>query len=315
MTFAHISRHKVRGLARPLGRLAVLLFGITTLMFFALRAAGDPIAVLAGEDAGPELIERIRAQYGLDRPLPLQYVLYLASVLRLDFGESLATGQPALGYVLSQLPATLLLATLGMGVTLLIAVPVGAWLGLRPDAAERRLGAAIIFIIQGVPGFVTALILIQVFVIGLQWLPSLGFADPRTWILPSAALASFLAPKLIRVISANVSEAMREDYIRTARAIGASPRSVLWREALPNALLGATALVGTQFAFMLSGVVIIELLFYWPGLGLLLLKSSKTLDFPVLQAIAFVVAVLVFTVNGLVNLTFHRLDPRLRPPR
>ena len=305
-------RTRLSSIGRPIGNLLVLLFGISTLMFFALRAAGDPVAVLAGEDASPELIEAIRARYGFDQPLPLQYFFYLGNLLRLDFGDSLATGQPALAYVFSQLPATLLLAFLGMTVTLLVAIPAGAWLGLRPDAPERRLAAGSVFFMQGVPGFVLALILIQIFVIRLEWLPSLGFADPRTWILPSVALASFLAPKLIRVISANVAEAMREDYIRTARANGASARELLWREALPNALLGATALIGTQFAFLLSGVVIIELLFYWPGLGLLLLRSSRTLDFPVLQALAFVVALLVFSVNGLTNFAFRLLDPRLR---
>ena len=144
-----------------------------------------------------------------------------------------------------------------------------------------------------------------------MWLPSLGFADVRAWILPSISLASFLAPKLIRLIAANVSEAMRQEYVRTARSIGASPRSILWREAMPNAILGAVALVGTQFAFLFSGAVIIEVLFLWPGIGLLLLKSAQTLDFPVLQAIAFIVAVLVFLVNALTNLVFRIIDPRV----
>jgi len=297
--------------SRLLGNFVVLLLGITTLMFFALRAAGDPIIVMAGENAGPEMIAALRQQYGFDQPLLLQYLYYLGNVLKLDFGASLASGEAALPLVLSQLPATLLLAFLGMTVTLVVSVPVGAWLGARPDRASVRIVSAIVVFAQGLPGFVTALILIQIFVVQLMWLPSLGHADVRTWILPSLSLASFLAPKLIRVIAANVAEAMRQEYIRTARSIGSSAASILWREAFPNAILGTVALVSAQFAFLFAGAVIIEVLFLWPGIGLLLFESAQTLDFPVLQAITFVVAVLVFLVNTLSNLVFRRIDPRI----
>jgi len=299
-------------ITKSLGNLIILLFGITTFMFFALRMAGDPITVLAGENASVELIAEINKQYGFDQPLIVQYQFYILNILRLDFGVSLSTGQPALTYVLSQVPATLLLAFLGMSVTLAISVPVGAWLGMKPDALSRRLASGIVFFMQGLPGFVTALLLIQVFVVQLMWFPSLGYSQVKAWILPSISLASFLAPKLVRMISANVSEAMREEYIRTARSIGASEWSLLWREAVPNAMLGAVALIGTQFAFLFAGAVIIEVLFLWPGIGLLLFRSAQTLDFPVLQAIAFVIAILVFIVNSLINATFSFLDPRLQ---
>ena len=305
-------RRLVKPLTKRLVDLLVLLFGLTTLLFFALKAAGDPVAVLAGNDATPEQIAALRAQYGFDRPLAVQYLLFMLNVVQLDFGASLATEQPALMEVLRRLPATLLLAVLGMGVTVLLSVPIGAWLGFRPDAPGRRIAAAVVFFFQGVPGFVFALVLIQIFVVQLMWLPSLGYASPATWLLPSIAIASFLAPKLIRVVAANVAEAMREDYIRTARAVGASPGALLWREALPNAVLGATALIGTQFAFLISGAVIIEVLFLWPGIGLLLFKSTQALDFPVIQAFAFVVAILVFAINSLTDVMFRAIDPRLR---
>jgi len=296
---------------RLIGNFLVLLLGITTLMFFALRAAGDPIIVLAGENATAEMIEAIRQQYGFDKPLLLQYLYYLGNVLRLDFGDSLASGQAALPYVMSQLPATVLLAFLGMSVTVAVSVPVGVWLGAQPERAGARVVGVVVVFAQGMPGFVTALILIQVFVVQLMWLPSLGHADIRNWILPSVSLASFLAPKLIRVIAAGVSESMRQEYIRTARSIGLSPREILWREAFPNAILGTVALVGAQFAFLFAGAVIIEVLFLWPGIGLLLFESAQSLDFPVLQAIAFVIAVLVFFVNALTNVIFRAVDPRI----
>ncbi|MCB2106985.1 MAG: ABC transporter permease [Rhodobacteraceae bacterium] len=304
----------VMPLLLQLRKLAWLLFAVTTLLFFTLRAAGDPALVLAGNDATPEQLAAIRAQFGLDRPLIVQYFSYMWNVLQFDFGKSLASGEPALEKVLGMMPRTLHLAVLALLSTAMIAVPLGAWLGFKPENPERRLVSGAVFILQGVPGFVTALLLIQVFAVNLRMLPSLGYepADPKFWILPTASLASFLVPSLTRVVAANVAEAMREDYIRTARANGASQLTLLWRHAVPNALLGAAALLSVQFAFMLGGSAIIETIFSWPGLGWLLLESTQTLDFPVVQALAFCIAILVFTVNASMDLVFRYLDPRLR---
>ena len=316
---------------QQLSRLLVLLFMVTTLLFFMLRLAGDPALVLAGNDASPEKLAAIRAQYGLDKPLLIQYFNYMLNLLQGDFGRSLASGEPAMGKVLTMLPATLLIAGLAMLISILIAIPLGAWLGFKPERPDRRAVSGIIFVFQGVPGFVTALIFIQVFAVNLRLLPSLGMEwgtieyinlfsnlsipipiPSKTWILPSCSLAWFLMPSLTRVVAANTSEAMREDYIRTARAGGASGKSVLWRHALPNALLGAAALIGTQFAFLMGGAVITETIFAWPGIGWLLIESTQTLDFPVVQALAFCIAILVFIVNAITELSFQFLDPRLR---
>ncbi|MDX2142123.1 MAG: ABC transporter permease [Rhodospirillaceae bacterium] len=297
-----------------LRKLAWLLFAVSTLLFFLLRQAGDPALVLAGNDATPEQLTAIRAQYGLDRPLFIQYLSFLWNAIQLDFGKSLASAEPALAKVLDMLPRTLHLAGMAILLTASIAVPLGSWLGFKPENPERRAVSSVIFVMQGVPGFVTALILIQVFAVNLRLLPSLGYEplDWRTWILPTCSLASFLVPSLTRVVAANVAEAMREDYIRTARANGASQMALLWRHAVPNALLGAAALIGTQFAALLGGSAIIETIYSWPGMGWLLLESIQTLDFPVLQAEVFVIAFMVFSVNALTDLVFRFLDPRLR---
>lgn len=302
-------------LARRLGQLVALLFGISTLIFFLLRLAGDPAAIIAGEFADADTLAAIRARYGLDRPLLVQYVTFVGSLLTLNFGTSIASGAPAIDLVLERLPATLLLALLGVGANMLVSVPLGAWLGAKPDAPAQRAGSAVVFVGQGVPGFVVGLVLIQVFAVRLGWLPSIGDGSWQHWILPALTLASFMAPKLIRVLSANVSEGMREDYIRTARSHGASERVVLWRHALPNALLGATALVGAQLAFILSGALVTEVIFAWPGLGRLLVDSVVRLDFPIVQAAVCVIALLVFLANALTDILFGVLDPRLRQQR
>ncbi len=297
---------------RPLRDLGLLLLGTLTVLFFLLRLTGDPALVLAGPDASDEQVAAIRAEYGLDRGLHVQYLSYLGNLLQLDFGRSLADGSPALPRVLTAYPASLLLAATAMLTTLAVAVPAGAWLGARRGGRLRATVRWLLFVLQGFPGFVTALLLVQLFAIELVWLPALGSSGPVAWILPTVSVAAFLVPKLTRLIEANVAAAIGSAYVRTARAIGATEREVLWRHALPNALLGATALIGAQFAFLMTGLVIIESIFAWPGIGWLLVQSTTNLDFPVVQAITTVVVVTVFAVNRLVDLLQHGLDPRIR---
>jgi peptide/nickel transport system permease protein len=291
--------------------LILLMVGTTSILFFLLRLSGDPAVVLAGPDATEEQLHAIRAEYGLDRGLAMQYVSYIGNLITLDFGKSLADGTPALAKALTAFPASLLLAGLAMLVTFLCAIPTGVWLGARRDGLVRTVARSLLFALQGFPGFVVALILVQLFAIELTWLPALGYAGPITWILPALSVASFLMPKLTRMVEANVSAALDSAYVRTARSIGASDREVLWRHVLPNALLGATALIGAQFAFIVTGLVIIETMFAWPGVGWLLVQSTTNLDFPVVQAITLITVTAVFLINTATELVQHRLDPRL----
>ena len=282
------------------------------MLFFLLRVSGDPAAVLAGEEADPAQVARISERYGLDQPLVVQYVRYLGAMATLDFGISLRGQTDALALVLERLGSTLLLALLALAITALLSIPLGAWLGFKPDAGSRKGVNTIVFILQGVPGYIVGLLLIQLFVVELRWLTSIGNQGPTSWILPALTLASFLVPKMVRVVATNVAEAMGEDYIRTARAAGASQGELLLRHALPNALLGATALIGTQFAFLMSGSLITEVIFAWPGFGALLISSVEQLDFPVVQAAVFVIALLVSLVNAATDLLFSVIDPRLK---
>jgi peptide/nickel transport system permease protein len=301
---------------RWLRDLLLLALGTTSVLFFLLRLTGDPAIVLAGPDATEEQLRAIRAEYGLDRGLAVQYASYVGSLLTLDLGNSLADGTPALAKALTAFPASLLLAGLAMLAAFLCAIPTGVWLGAQPSGARGGFARAavrwLLFLLQGFPGFVVALLLVQLFAIELTWLPALGYAGPSTWILPALSVASFLTPKLTRMVEANVSVALDSAYVRTARAIGASDREVLWRHALPNALLGATALIGAQFAFVVTGLVIIETMFAWPGIGWLLVQSTTNLDFPVVQAITLVAVAAVFLINTCTELVQYRLDPRLR---
>ncbi len=299
-------------LSRRLVELLVLLFCVTTLLFFLVRLAGDPAVIMAGEGASQQDVAAIRQFYGFDQPLILQYVHYLARLARLDFGQSISNGLPALRMVIERLPATLLLAIAAIAMTAAIAVPLGAWLGARAERPARRGAATLVFIAQGIPGYVVGLLLIQLFAVELGWLPSIGDETRVSWILPTLTLAAFLVPKLTRVVATSVSESMNEDYVRTAAALGLSDAAILWRHVLPNAVLAATALLGTQFAYLFSGALTTEVIFAWPGLGRLLVNSVQVLDFPVVQASVFVVGALVFAVNALTDIALRLIDPRLR---
>lgn len=308
-------RYAIRQVGYRLGQLVILLLGITTLLFFLLRLTGDPSLVLVGDLASDEAIDRVREFYGLDRPLIVQYFLFLWQAVQLNFGTSLLSFRDALDLVLEHLPATLVLAVAALLINIVVALVVGTWLGYRPERPERRVGLVAVLVTQGIPGFVVGLILIQFFAVTWRLLPSIGIDGPRSLILPALTLASFLLPRVVRLTATNVDQAMRQDYVRTARATGAPPRSVLRRHVLPNAVIGTVALIGVQFGFLLSGSLITETLFAWPGIGLLLIEAVRGLDFPVVQASVAVIAVLVFLVSTITDLLFPLLDPRLRSQR
>lgn len=310
------ARPAIRGIVRQLlsraVQLVVLLFVISSALFVLLRLTGDPAVTIAGQDATPETLQAVRLQYGLQGSQLHQYLTFIGNLGHLDFGLSLSTGQDALGMVTSQLPATLKLAVAAIVLNALIAIPLGAWLGSRRRGVAREGVSFAVTVAQGIPGYVVGLLLIQVFAVWLGVLPSVSDGGVTSLVLPALTLASFQVPKMVRVTAASVAEAGRADYILTATANGAAPGIVVLRHALPNALLAVTAMLGAQFAFLLSGTLITEYLFNWPGLGLLMVNSVQRLDFPVVQAAVFVTAVLVFIVNVVMDIVFEIADPRLR---
>jgi len=307
-----LAAHVAGQLAYRAVQLVALLLAVSTLLFLLLRLSADPAVVLAGEGASPAQVRTVAHAYGLDQPLWRQYATFLGDALRLRFGDSPVHHVAALDLVLQRLPATLALAGAAMALNVVVAVALGVWLGFRPERAARRAAFVLVLAGQGVPAFVVGLVLIQVFAVTLRLLPSIGADRPASLVLPAVTLAWFLAPRVARVTAASVDAAMREAWVRTARAMGATSRELLWRHVLPNSLLGTLALLGVQFAFLLSGSLVIESLFAWPGLGQLLVDSVRTVDFPVVEAAVFVIAVLVFGASALVDVLLPAVDPRLR---
>ena len=305
-------KQRLKAVGSRLLQLVVLLGTISTTLFLLLRLSGDPAVLLAGEGAGPETIAAIRGEYGFDKSLIEQYLIFIWDIIRLDFGQSLVNSQPALEFVLKYLPSTLHLTFLAIFFNSVIAIPAGVWLGAKPTQRRRRVLSTIVSVAQGTPAYVIGLVLIQIFAVWLGWLPSIAGTGTWAWVLPTATLSFALAPNLIRVVAASIEETTKQDYFRTAKANGAAPNTLLIKHSLPNALLSTTSLLGAQFAFLLSGALITEYIFAWPGLGLILVQSITNLDFPTIQATVFVVAYLVFIVNLVMDQIFRIADPRLR---
>lgn len=295
-----------------LRQLLLLLVVVSTVLFILLRSSGNPALVMAGDNASLEQVAEIEQFYGFDRPLPVQYVTFVSQLLRVDFGTSFSSNRVALDLVLERMPATIQLAVVAILLNIVVSLLVGGYLGYRPWRADRRATLTAVLVSQGIPAFVIGLILIQIFAVELGWLPSIGRDGLRSALLPAVTLASFLLPRTIRLTAANVEEAMSQQYVRTARAGGASSATVLWRHTMPNALLGTLALVGVQFGFLMGGSLVVETIFAWPGLGLLLVQGVRAVDFPVIQASVFVIAALVYSINAAVDVLFPLIDPRLK---
>lgn len=305
-----------RYVARRALALVPILFGITVVTFVVLRVIpGDPVAALIDERAAgmdQATIDTIRAQWGLDKPLPIQYVRFLTSAATGDFGRSFFTRQPVSSEILARMPATIRLAVAAMT----IAVVAGMLLGIL--AAVRRNtwldSASMVVALSGlsIPVFWLALIMMYVLSIWLGILPASGYGSWRNLIMPAIALAAAPAAVIARITRSAMLEVVGSDYVTTARAKGLTERTVIWRHALRNALVPVVTILGLQVGGLLSGAVITETIFNWPGVGRLLIDAILRRDFPMVQGGVILVAALFAIVNLATDLVYAVIDPRIR---
>ena len=292
-----------------------VLFGVATAVFVILHLNGDPTALMLPPDAKAEDAQRLRHAFGFDQPVPIQYLAFITSLLRGDFGTSIRFEQPAMGLVLERVPATLELATAGLIFAIVVSVPIGILSATRRGSVIDSLGMAVALIGQSVPVFWLGLMLILVFAVGLHWLPSIGSGGPEHLILPTISLGMFSAAATARLLRAGLTEVLEQDYVRTARAKGLRERSVLLVHAVRNALIPAVTMLGLQFGALLGGALITETIFAWPGMGRLLVQAIFNRDYPLAQAAILWLAFIFVAVNLLVDLLYGALDPRIRLAR
>lgn len=295
---------------RLLYALAVLL-GVTSVVFGLLHLSGDPLAGLLAPGSSPEQRTAVRGRLGLDRPVAVQYVRFVRRAAVGDFGQSWRQQRPALAVVLDRLPATLALTAAASVLAVVIGGGLGLASGFRPGGVVDAATTGVALLGQAVPGFWLGTLLILVFAVRLQWLPSSGLDGARSLLLPAITLAAFPAATIARLLRSSLRETIGRDYVRTARGKGLGDWRVLWRHALRNALVPTLAYVGVQVGFLLGGAVVVEAVFAYPGIGRLALGAVADRDLPLIQAFVVVVAALVVTINGVVDAVARWLDPRI----
>lgn len=290
-----------------------MIVGVVTLVFFLMRLSGDPVLLYISERAGPEQVEQMRRQLGLDRPLVIQYVEYMRrAFLSFDFGESLRYREPAMTVITRHFSATLELAGVGLLIALALSLPLGILSAVYRDSLLDAMTRVMALIGQSVPIFWLGIMLILAFAVRWHLLPSSGRGGWEHLVMPGLVLGANSAGLMMRVLRSSMLTVLEDDYVRTAYAKGLQRRTVILRHALKNAAIPFVTLVGIRIGFLLSGAVITEFVFGYPGIGRVTLQAVFNRDFPVVQAFVAISAALMVTINFAVDMLYAWLDPRIK---
>ena len=288
------------------------LWVVVTLVFFGLRLSGDPVFLMLGDEASPEAVTALREQLGLEEPLPMQYVRYFQMVGQGDFGNSLRERRPVTEIVAERLPATAELASAAIMISIVLGIPMGIFAALRRNTAVDRGLMAIAFVGQSAPGFFVGIMLILIFSMQLQLLPSSGRGTWQHLLMPAIALSTYGIASLARLTRSAMLEVLSKDYVRTARAKGLKESIVQMRHVLRNAAIPVITVLGLQVGLAISGAIVVETVFAWPGMGRLIIGAVTNRDYPVIQMAVLLIAVSVVIVNFIVDILYGVLDPRIR---
>jgi peptide/nickel transport system permease protein len=300
-------------IARRLLYLIPIFFGVTFISFSILQLSpGDPAELLAGEDATQKDIDAIRKRYGLDKPFLVQYVVYIKNVSHGDLGTSLRTQRTVIREVLARYPATIELA----GVSVIIASIIGFFTGIIAANHQNSFfdyGSMVVSLFGiSMPIFWLGLMAMLVFAVMLGWFPAVGRGTLAHLVLPAISLGANSAAVIARMTRSSLLEVIRQDYIQTARAKGLAERVVLYKHAVRNALIPVITVMGMQFGYLLSGSVLTETVFAWPGVGRLMVQSIYARDYPVVQGAILLVAINFMLVNLFVDVLYGYINPRIR---
>ena len=312
---------------RRLLQLVPLLIGVSLITFFVMHLApGDPTALVADPNIDPMDLARIRANWGLDQPLTVQYFYWLGNVLRGDLGTSYLSGRPVLSEILERLPATLLLMIPSFIITLLITIPLGVLSAVRKNSLFDNIVTVLSFIGMATPSFWLGMMLMLLFAVDLGWLPAVGMSDPllsggwfvhtldviRHMILPLATMTILSLAGITRYQRAAMLEVLDQDFIRVARAKGLPERVVVFKHALRNALIPIVTIMGLSLPALFGGAFIIETIFAWPGMGRLGVIAIFQRNYPLIMGIMLFSAILIMLGNLLADIGYALVDPRIR---
>jgi glutathione transport system permease protein len=273
---------------------------------------GDPAVLAAGQDADQATVELVRRDLGLDKPLPEQFANFFGNMVTGDLGRSLRTRRPVSAEIADRFMPTLLLTIAAMGWAVLFGMAIGVASAVFRNRWPDRAGMTLAVSGISFPSFALGMLLMQIFSVGLGWLPTVGADSWRHYILPSLTLGAAVAAVMARFTRASLVEVIQEDYVRTARAKGLQERIVVLRHALRNALIPVVTMMGLQFGFLLGGSIVVESVFNWPGLGRLLVDSVNSRDYPVIQALVLLFSLEFILINLVVDLVYGLINPTIR---
>jgi len=299
-------------LAQRLFRALIALWLVSTVVFVVMRLSGDPVPLLLPPDAPISEMERVRRELGLDRPLPVQYAVFLRNTLKLDFGRSLHFRQPAFSVVSGYIPATLELGLTAFFLAALVAVPVGLLSAMKRNTLLDHAAMGFALIGQAAPTFFLGILFILLLSLKLDLFPTSGRGNWSNLVLPALTLGAFTMASIARLTRSAVLEVLRADYIRTARAKGLGEALVVAKHTFRNAAIPILTITALQFGTLLGGAVVTETVFSWPGIGRLAVQSIYNRDYPVVQCTVFLAAVMFIIINFIVDLLYGFLDPRAR---
>ncbi len=301
-----------RYILRRAGYCALSLFLLSLTIFFFVRVTGDPAALLVEPGASTADIAAIHHQFGLDRPIWVQYWLFVVALAHGDFGQSFYYQVPVLQLYLSRLPNSLMLAAVAMGLSLLIGIPSGILASVRVGRFWDNAGKLFALLGLSIPSFLVGLVLILVFSVYLGWLPSSGAGTPLHLIMPAFALGWYFAASHMRLTRSSMLEVLGSEYIKLARLKGLPEALVIAKHAFKNALIPVLTLAGINLVIMVNVAVVVETVFAWPGIGRLLYEGITFRDFPVVQGVVLMGGAMIVMVNLLVDILYAVIDPRIR---
>jgi len=288
------------------------LLVLSVLIFLVCRLTGDPVTLMLPDDASYEDIMQLRAALGLDRPLPVQYWRFLKSAVQGDFGRSIKGQMPVLDLIMERFPNSIRLGMVSLVITIGIAFPLGVMAAVKKGSAIDTLANLIAVLGQSLPQFWVGIVLIQIFAVHLRWLPVAGTGSPWHYILPGFTLGWFLVAGIMRLLRSSMLDVLDSEFVKLARIKGVSGWSVVWKHALKNAIMPVLTFAAIYLAILITGAILVETVFAWPGLGQLIYQGIVYRDFPVIQAVVLLTAVIVVTVNFMVDIAYAYLDPRIR---
>jgi peptide/nickel transport system permease protein len=290
----------------------VTLLGVSLIVFVAARLTGDPVLLMVPATATDEQIQEVRAQYGLDKPVPVQFLYFLKDAVQGDFGQSIRYDQPAMKLALKRLPATLEIIVYAFILGIVFGVLLGIVAATKPGSFRERAGTGFAMLGLSVPGFWLAVIMMIVFAVKLHWLPTSGREHISSRVMPVISIAWVSMAQIMRVTRSAMLEVLGSDYVKMARIKGVSERLVIWKHALRNAFVPILGMSGFLIAMLIGGLTLVEGVFRWPGIGSLMMDAVTARDFPLVQAAVLLVSAIVIAINLVVDVLYGVVDPRIR---